>query len=161
MNPTPHALARAFATELHAELGTDTLAEINRLNDAETDTGICHTHDFCDANQVMLDAWEKLMGAECSCDSTNDAENAVWNEAWSIASKANFNRSVLLALDLYHAGHRITKAGKLVDPTKRLVPEEIKAATKPELPPGIIAQAVHMVHVWSLNPKRLGIPDKI
>lgn len=41
------------------------------------------------------------------------------------------------------------------------MPEEIKAATKPAMPAGIVAQAVHMVNVWSLNPKHLGLPDKL
>lgn len=159
--PAPHALARAFATELHAELGKDNLAEINRLNDAETDPRVCHTHDFTDANQVLLDAWQKLTGEECNYASTNDAMNSVINAAWDIAKTAKFSRATLLALDLYHAGHRITKAGTLADPAKRLVPEEIKAATKPAMPAGIVAQAVHMVNVWSLNPKHLGLPDKL
>lgn len=64
-----------------------------------------------------------------------------------------------LALQLYNAGHRITKKGKLANPTKRLVPTEI--ATEHQTTRGIASQAVHMVHVWCLGTVPVGTPDKI
>lgn len=158
--PSPHALARAFASELRDEI-QDAIFTVVALNDDEAEPNICHSHDFCDANQVMIDAWAKVAGVECSCDSNNEAETALWNEAWDIAKKAKFSRPVLLALELYHAGHRIDKTGKLVDPAKRLVVEELAVAINPSLTNAIIRAAVHMVNVWSLNPDKLGIPDKI
>lgn len=55
--PTATALARSFARALRHEVGRKSYHEIVRLNAAETDPSICHSHDFCDANMAMLSAW--------------------------------------------------------------------------------------------------------
>ncbi len=34
------------------------MAEINDRNAAEEDANICHSHDFCDANEYMNEAME-------------------------------------------------------------------------------------------------------
>lgn len=74
-------LSWKFSELLRDLLGSDKIREIVRLNRAETVKGVCHTHDFCDANQVMLDALEAL---KFPID-----DNGLINEAWS---DANHNR---------------------------------------------------------------------
>lgn len=46
--------------------------------------GCCATHDFMDANMVMLEAFEALAGREMDLES--DADTALWNAAWEIAT---------------------------------------------------------------------------
>jgi hypothetical protein len=76
-------LAKAFCEELSRNLTPEQLDEVNRLN-AEDSDNICHSHDFCDANQVMLDA----MGAEFE---NTDEQNTLINQAWAIAKAAEFS----------------------------------------------------------------------
>ncbi|MBN8422479.1 MAG: hypothetical protein J0L73_26425 [Verrucomicrobia bacterium] len=160
MKPSAHSLARAFATQLHADIGND-ISTVVALNAQEGNSPCCHSHDFCDANQTMLDAWQALTGEECEFSADDDALTALINEAWNIAKAHDFSRATLLALELYHAGHRITKTGMLEDPAKRLVPAEIQATTSPAVNGAIVARAVHMVNIWSLDASKVGIYDKL
>jgi hypothetical protein len=94
--PTVDVLAEAFSAEIRAALTPEELAEAIRLNTAETDSGICHTHDHHDANMYMSAAWEKLTGS--SVDDDIDTEQGIWsqagtditNAAWAKAKRANF-----------------------------------------------------------------------
>lgn len=80
-------LAKAFVDELMAELSAkDFVSMMYRNAEPEYDgTGSCASHDFCDANMVMLAAWEKLGYGEM--DPSSSADASVWNEAWSIAKR--------------------------------------------------------------------------
>lgn len=51
-------LAREFSKRLAECIGTNKLYLANYLNEHETDKDVCHTHDFCDANVVMLETFE-------------------------------------------------------------------------------------------------------
>jgi len=53
-------IARKFCELLHDAIGTVGVGKAVRLNAEEEDDNVCHTHDFCDANQVMLDAFEEM-----------------------------------------------------------------------------------------------------
>jgi hypothetical protein len=77
-------LAKAFSEELRRVLTADEMGEVNRLNAEEANSGVCHSHDFCDANQVMLDA----MGDEFE---NTDEQNALISQAWNIAKAAEFD----------------------------------------------------------------------
>lgn len=68
-------LAEKFTELLRAALSPAEFAEMADANANETDAGICHSHDYCDANQVMLNAMESL-GIEY------DAENTLFSDAW-------------------------------------------------------------------------------
>lgn len=91
-------LAAAFSVELEQTLTYDQFEEVLHRNAAETDPRICHSHDFCDANQVMLDALSAI-GAELGWpehiwkefDASNDEQGALINKAWGIAKEAKFN----------------------------------------------------------------------
>jgi hypothetical protein len=86
------ALAVEFCKELLECLGEEKMREVVARNAAETDDNICHSHDFCDANQVMLDAMKKL-GFELD-DGLDDGENnhEGINLAWDLAKKNSFQR---------------------------------------------------------------------
>lgn len=157
--PTAFTLARAYIALLQADLTPEAIADAVRLNDIQANPAIDHMADATDTNQVLLDAWKNLTGTELDFD-PNDTENlTLLNTALSLAKKARFNPIILLALHLYDAGHRIDKKGRLLDPAKRLVAEEI--STDFRYPLHHARAAVHMVHVWSLGTLPVGTPDKI
>lgn len=79
---TKEEIAIKFSAELLKEIGMDNLIQVNQLNSKETNSQICHSHDFTDANQIMLD----VVG------NPEDVEN-IWDEvspAWTLAKKNNF-----------------------------------------------------------------------
>jgi hypothetical protein len=82
----PHILALYFSRKLALSMTPEEWAEMRRRN-ATPDycAGICASHDFCDANMPMAEAFEGLMGREI--DTQSDADVALWNEAWSIAKR--------------------------------------------------------------------------
>lgn len=53
------SLADEFSRILNSWLSPDELTEVCRRN-AATEDGSCATHDFCDANQAMIDALTEL-----------------------------------------------------------------------------------------------------
>jgi hypothetical protein len=81
-------LAKAFAEELNSTLTAEQMDEVNRLNAEEADKNICHSHDFCDANQVMID----VLGEEFE---NSDEQNKLISEAWEIAKNAEFSVSFI------------------------------------------------------------------
>ena len=85
-------LAREFGSLLQEELTSAQFREAIYLNKVEAVLGVCHSHDFCDANMVMLAAFEKIMGKQPSfLDGEEDAaELELWNDAWAIAKAADF-----------------------------------------------------------------------
>lgn len=80
-------LAREFSKLLVQDLGKAVVLKINRLNRKELVTGVCHTHDFCDANMTMKAAAKKI-GLTLESSSRRDSE--IWNDAWSLAAKNGF-----------------------------------------------------------------------
>lgn len=65
------------------------LAEIRERN-ASTDYGVgaCATHDFCDANILMEQAFRSIMHREC--DPASDSDAQLWNAAWNHAIQRGF-----------------------------------------------------------------------
>lgn len=92
-----HKLAAEFCRELVREIGNENLDELNARQAAETNPNICHSHDYCDANQVMLDALSAI-DADAAANYTaspNDPLNATINEAWKIARENEFCDSLI------------------------------------------------------------------
>lgn len=85
----PVELARQFCFILREWLTRRQIQLIVARNRREPDERICHTHDFCDPNQAMIDAWERCYGIHPRCQSATDTR--LWNKAWSIARRWNFN----------------------------------------------------------------------
>jgi len=78
--PTPEwteTLARNFAFALKADIGLARLAVVVERNHEETDPSVCHSHDFTDANQVMIDVLETDEFSPEDC----ELINAVWELA--------------------------------------------------------------------------------
>lgn len=74
-------LADLFGEALCAELGLFKYRLAIDRNRANPDASWCASHDFCDANMVMLSCWQQLTGAD---DVPEDDDCALWNAAWDI-----------------------------------------------------------------------------
>ena len=85
-------LAQAFSVVLQEWLSSSEMRAVIEANKCESDSHVCHSHDFCDANTAMLEAWESVFGRAPSwlTDSDDDSEIVVWNGAWDIAKAADF-----------------------------------------------------------------------
>lgn len=79
------AVARAFLRGMHDTVGESDLREIDLRNAAETHPGICHTHDFCDANVVMAEAMQEVTGVVV--DPTDEGQLTLFNDSWNLARK--------------------------------------------------------------------------
>jgi hypothetical protein len=96
-NKTVEQLARIFSKKLQSEIGNRKLHQVIRLNSEETNPAICHSHDFCDANMIMNDAFKVVphRNAHLPGDSVSEAENdvddALWTLAWSYAKRMEFH----------------------------------------------------------------------
>lgn len=88
--PTHENVARKFSELLLAELGRETLLKIVHENMSEENPEICHSHDFCDANEVMNDALEWFDFELYSDSGLNQETEKVFSAAWKIAKANNF-----------------------------------------------------------------------
>lgn len=84
-------LAQKFEAMLKKELGNEAFAEMLVRNINETNKYICHSHDFCDANIIMEQAFKEVMERPCLVvkepngeeeRKIQDADFALWNAAW-------------------------------------------------------------------------------
>lgn len=53
-----------FCRALREEIGDEEYAEVLALNAQETDPNVCHSHDYCDANMVMLATVQRVYGLD-------------------------------------------------------------------------------------------------
>ncbi len=83
--PTANELAAEFCKLMRAQLSADELADVVETNQLETDQSICHSHDYCDANQVMLDALA-VFGLDFEPDGCD-----LINKAWKLATASGFS----------------------------------------------------------------------
>tara|TARA_R110000868_G_scaffold140148_1_gene355467 strand:- start:397 stop:720 length:324 start_codon:yes stop_codon:yes gene_type:complete len=82
-------LARLFGEQVQAALSaTEFRAAVDANKSDGPDSTVCHTHDYCDANMLMLAAWQEFFGGEP--DVSSEEDTAIWNDAWSIAKAAEF-----------------------------------------------------------------------
>ncbi len=86
-------LAREFTRILRKWLTPDQMKQVIARNKAETDSSVCHSHDFCDANEAMAMAFERL-GLETPNDGSGEYSFRQWNQAWDLAKKSNFRRTL-------------------------------------------------------------------
>lgn len=80
------ALAHEFSETLRAELSEDDWREMRERN-RTYGAGVCASHDFCDANMVMEQAFSVITGRAILPDDgpPSDADRSLWNDAWYIA----------------------------------------------------------------------------
>lgn len=98
-------LAAAFSAVVRRDLGAH-LPEIVRRNGTEGYAGACATHDFCDANMLMEEAFRDEFGYAPGDDGCrdglgedgkrHDAALRLWNHAWTLARQRRFARVRLL-----------------------------------------------------------------
>ncbi len=58
---------------------------MRRQNHEEASRGVCHSHDYVDANMVMFAAGGGDAGAFASEEDFSDEQVALWNAAWDMA----------------------------------------------------------------------------
>lgn len=80
-------LARLFSEGLKRDIGRDVLAACVIENTIRND-GTCATHDRCDANVAMINAFFVLFGRDPEPNEKADAE--LINNAWSLAKARGF-----------------------------------------------------------------------
>lgn len=85
-------LAQRFSELLKRAIGQNITDVISR-NVMEENRDVCHSHDFCDANEVMLQAWK-----DCGHDpnditgeTQSDEARRLWQDAWDIAKEYDFD----------------------------------------------------------------------
>ncbi len=85
-------LAREFSMKLRHYLSEHEMSQVISLNESEEDPTICHSHDFCDANEAMQDAFIKLFGRSCNLNPEKipNQDLVLWNEAWAMAKENKF-----------------------------------------------------------------------
>lgn len=92
------ALAHEFSRILREWLTEDEIAEVIARNKADrrrrqtaqlADPAVCASHDFCDANMAMYEAFQNIAGHPV--DPQNTADVSMWNKAWSMAKASGFD----------------------------------------------------------------------
>lgn len=83
-------VAMAFCRQLALSLTEGELTLVRERNRVEENAGVCHTHDFCDANMLMLDAFVECGIAENQEVCIGDELHPLWNSAWKLAAEADF-----------------------------------------------------------------------
>lgn len=78
-----------FRSLLKKHLTDDQWRKMIILNQTRTNPHVCHSHDFCDANQVMIDAVELATGEPFKIQMLGD-NSIPWDMAWGKASLSNF-----------------------------------------------------------------------
>ena len=97
--PSARLLRHAFVGLLFEQLGAETMAQImvrNARYRANGETHYCASHEFCDANVTMAEAFEMIVGREMNFESEDDL--ALWNGAWAEALEPADQASRLMAL---------------------------------------------------------------
>ncbi len=87
---TAQQIADEFRSVMREWLTAAELSEIDLRNAASLtagDSSICHSHDFCDSNQAMIDALDQL-GIEFNPQDEKQCE--LINSAWAIAKQSGF-----------------------------------------------------------------------
>ena len=86
----PSDLADRFANVLRKWLSQREFAEMKHRNETDPvfseEGGACASQSYCDANMAM-DAAVREIIADADIDADDEAQTAVWNEAWTLARK--------------------------------------------------------------------------
>lgn len=82
------AIAATFSRNLREMLTEDEMTEVIERNRELIDSTSCASHDFCDANEPMAEAFG---AAGIDFDVSDDRHLALWGQAWEIAVRAEFS----------------------------------------------------------------------
>lgn len=84
---TKHKIAQSFVNILKEWLSEAEFTEVVKRNAEDKDKSICHSHDFCDANMAMDEAFnENLLYLDYTEENINLFSDA-WREAKKIMQK--------------------------------------------------------------------------
>lgn len=86
------SMALAFSILLKKCLTQDQFEYVVNMQPINHIPNACYSHNFCDANEVMHEAFKRVMGREIDNDSDEDTE--LWEAAWSLAKENNFYHTV-------------------------------------------------------------------
>lgn len=80
-------LSNEFNNILNEWLSAEELKTINRINKTNH-VNVCATHDFCDSNMAMWEAFKNLNSVDMDLQSQSDMD--LINEAWDLSKKNLF-----------------------------------------------------------------------
>ena len=93
MEPTER-IAREFSAGLLEQIGPQKLARAVEINRANRGEKWCASHNYCDANMVMLPTIAEVLGVteDSFIDHVADDEALcdLWNTAWDMAKANDF-----------------------------------------------------------------------
>lgn len=89
VNPSPQALAIVFSVVVRERLSFEELHAVRAKNRTPAYSNCCATHDYCDANMLMLEAYSRCTGIPENDIELGDNIN-VFNKAWDIAKAREF-----------------------------------------------------------------------
>jgi len=107
LTPLKITIAARFVTLLRAMLTPQQFSEMQNLN-ATADAGICHSHDYCDANMVMAAAFAQIVGRESNLES----DNFLWSAAWAYAMTHGLGQDA--AIEAAAADADVVRVGQVV-----------------------------------------------
>lgn len=81
-------LARLFSVVLRSWLPPEQMAEVIRRNALPGNERFCASHDFCDANMAMVEAFRVVFERDNQAES--DADTDAINDAWDMAKANHF-----------------------------------------------------------------------
>lgn len=84
-------LAKQFSVDLLKCIGAESMARVVTKNKTAEYTDACASHDYCDANMVMIDSWRTIMKRGHRMNSDDDL--SLWNNAWTLAKQNSFYQS--------------------------------------------------------------------
>lgn len=89
MGTSVASLAREFSNSLKKKLSKEELKELVLRNRTETTPGICHSHDFCDANMLLHEVFLKH-GMDIADEGGRERWGEMWDAAWNLAKSKEF-----------------------------------------------------------------------
>lgn len=89
MNVSIETLAKEFSQSLKSALSSEEMNDLVKKNKSETTPGICHSHDYCDANMVLHVVFMKH-GMDIADEGGRERWGEVWDSAWNLAKSNDF-----------------------------------------------------------------------
>ena len=87
-------LSAEFTRVVCESLTPDQMQSVRRINEERNDPHTCATHDFCDANMLMEEAWVSVVGE--LIDVNDEAQSVLWDKAWALSKANGFKTNDLL-----------------------------------------------------------------
>ncbi len=89
MTSTADTLALEFSQGLHDCLGPEQMRKVVERNRAETAAGVCHSHNFCDANMVIYAVFLRH-GMDPASEGGMELHSVLWDQAWNLTKSRDF-----------------------------------------------------------------------